>query len=197
MRLPIVDEVLKLSGSILRTGIGTAERLVRHVLPGGGQPEDRGAAAPARPSAPPPRDTQQHTPPAAAPMPPRPGTGAPVAAPASVPSSPPPPPAPQGPNDVEPPDLDPASTPLETEPDEVVLSSADRGAEDGVGANLRVDEPWKGYDQMKVADITDRLAVADAATLAAVQLYETTHRDRKGVVAEVDRRMKAQAGSTV
>lgn len=76
---------------------------------------------------------------------------------------------------------------------ELVREDADEGYGDGAGAgaNLRVDAPWDGYDEMTAADVTDRLAVADAATLAAVRLYETTHRDRKTVVAEVDRRLAA------
>ena len=40
------------------------------------------------------------------------------------------------------------------------------------GAQLRVDAPWDGYEQMKAADIVDRLVVADAAEKAVVRLYE-------------------------
>lgn len=51
------------------------------------------------------------------------------------------------------------------------------------GAQLRVDAPWDGYEQMKAADIVDRLVVADAAGKAVVRLYEQTHKGRKSVLA--------------
>jgi hypothetical protein len=79
----------------------------------------------------------------------------------------------------------PAPTPP-PEPDAVVATSADPGA-DEVGASLRVDEPWPHYDVMAAADILDRLIVADAATLAAVQLYEAGH-EARGTVLEAARR---------
>ncbi len=88
---------------------------------------------------------------------------------------------------------DPVAEPLhiDEEPPRVVRSSADPGAEDGVGATIHVEEPWDGYGAMTAADIIDRLAVADSAQLAAVRLYEGTHRDRRTVLAEVDRRLAA------
>ena len=49
---------------------------------------------------------------------------------------------------------------------------AEAGAEDGAGAQLRIDEPWKGYDQLRAGDIVERISGADAAELAAVELYE-------------------------
>lgn len=76
----------------------------------------------------------------------------------------------------------------EPEP-EIVHSSADPGAVEGAGANLRVDEPWPGYGKMTAVDIVDRLAAADRATLATVQLYEATHRKRTTVLTAVDRSM--------
>lgn len=51
------------------------------------------------------------------------------------------------------------------------------------GGNLRVDAPWGGYEQMKAADIVDRLVVADAAEKAVVRLYEQQHKGRKSVLA--------------
>lgn len=51
------------------------------------------------------------------------------------------------------------------------------------GAQLRVDAPWDGYEQMKAADIVDRVVVADAAQKAIVRLYEQQHRGRKSVLA--------------
>lgn len=72
---------------------------------------------------------------------------------------------------------------------ELVAVSADPGAADGAGPSIRVDEPWPGYDRMKAPDITDRLAVADAAMLGAVQLYEAAHRSRRTVLSEAQRRL--------
>ncbi|HVF79359.1 MAG TPA: hypothetical protein VNA28_13770 [Solirubrobacteraceae bacterium] len=76
----------------------------------------------------------------------------------------------------------------------VVAQFADAGAEDGPGAEIRVDEPWDGYSQLKAKDVTDHLATADPATLAVVRLYETSHRNRRTVLAEIDRRL-ATTGS--
>jgi hypothetical protein len=67
--------------------------------------------------------------------------------------------------------------------EELVAQVADPGAEDGPGAQLSVDEPWDGYSKMKAADIVDRLAAATPAEVAVVQLYESTHRRRKTVLA--------------
>jgi hypothetical protein len=45
-----------------------------------------------------------------------------------------------------------------------------------------VDEPWEGYRRMKVAEIVSRLEGQSPEVLAAVELYETTHRHRGGVL---------------
>lgn len=76
----------------------------------------------------------------------------------------------------------------------VVAESADAGAADGAGAQLRVDQPWSGYDSLKAKDVVAQLATADAATLAVVRLYESTHRERRTVLAEIDRRLAADGG---
>jgi hypothetical protein len=76
----------------------------------------------------------------------------------------------------------------------VVAEFADAGAEDGAGAQVRVDEPWDGYSQMKAKDVTAQLATADPAMLAVVRLYETSNRNRRTVLAEIDRRL-ATTGS--
>jgi hypothetical protein len=73
----------------------------------------------------------------------------------------------------------------------VVAESADAGAADGAGAQLRVDEPWSGYGSLNAKDVIAQLATADGATLAVVRLYESTHRNRSTVLAEVDRRLAA------
>lgn len=71
----------------------------------------------------------------------------------------------------------------------VVAESADAGAADGAGARVTVDEPWSGYGQLTAKDVTAQLATADAAMLAVVRLYESTHRKRRTVLAEIDRRL--------
>jgi hypothetical protein len=66
---------------------------------------------------------------------------------------------------------------------EVVAESADAElAGDSPGAQLHVDEPWEGYRRMKVAEIVSRLEGQPPEVLAAVELYETTHRHRAGVL---------------
>ena len=54
-----------------------------------------------------------------------------------------------------------------------------------------MDEPWEGYSRLTARDITAQLATANAATLAVVRLYESSHRKRRTVLAEVDRRLAA------
>jgi hypothetical protein len=73
----------------------------------------------------------------------------------------------------------------------VVAEFADAEAADGAGAQLRVDEPWSGYDSLNAKDVVAQLATADGATLAVVRLYETSHRNRRSVLAEIDRRLAA------
>jgi hypothetical protein len=74
-------------------------------------------------------------------------------------------------------------------PPAIVLESADAGAEDGAGAQVRVAEPWSGYDQLGARDVIERLAAATPAELAAVELYEGSKRRRKTVLAEAERRL--------
>jgi hypothetical protein len=97
----------------------------------------------------------------------------------------------------------PFPTPAPTEPapepepahvsEEPVVVAAVGGAE--AGAQVSVAEPWDGYRQMKAADVIDRLATADAAQLAVVQLYEGQGRGRKTVLAAVERRLKEETYS--
>jgi hypothetical protein len=53
---------------------------------------------------------------------------------------------------------------------------------DAVGAEVRVDAPWNGYDAMSAREVLDRLVGADEATLAVVRLYETGNRNRATVL---------------
>jgi hypothetical protein len=73
----------------------------------------------------------------------------------------------------------------------LVREEAERGAEDGAGASVRVQPPWDGYEGMNARAIAARLAGASAAELAAVQLYESTHRGRQSVLQAVERAHKA------
>lgn len=100
---------------------------------------------------------------------------------------PPPAPAPERP-------LQPEEEPphVDTEP-ELVAEFAEPGAEEGAHAEIRVNEPWEGYSRMKVAEILARIPTASAAELAVIQLYESTHRNRKSVLAAIQRREKELA----
>jgi hypothetical protein len=95
----------------------------------------------------------------------------------------------------------PASTPeplppLDDEPAHVsaepvlVEEFAEPGVEQGVGAQLRIIEPWSGYGKMKAADIIARLASASREEIAAIELYELSGRNRKSVVAAAQRALK-------
>jgi hypothetical protein len=64
----------------------------------------------------------------------------------------------------------------------LVAEVADDGAEDGAGPELSIDEPWEGYSSMTAAEIRRRLRQADAATVAAVRLYEAANKGRSTVL---------------
>ena len=57
----------------------------------------------------------------------------------------------------------------------------------------REDEPWEGYAQMRVGDIAQRLRRQTNQSLAAVRAYEQAHKQRKGVLAAVDRQLARRA----
>jgi hypothetical protein len=90
----------------------------------------------------------------------------------------------------------PPSVPDELIPDHVdeepvlVAEAAEEGAEDGAGAELSVDPPWDGYDQMAAADVRDRLAAATPIEAAAVQLYESTRKSRRSVPEAAERALR-------
>jgi hypothetical protein len=91
----------------------------------------------------------------------------------------------------------PPPVPNELIPDhvdeEVVLVAevAEEGAEEGVGPELNVEEPWDSYDEMTAPEIRDRLAAADPVLAAAVNLYETTHKSRRTVIEAAERALKS------
>jgi hypothetical protein len=78
--------------------------------------------------------------------------------------------------------------------EEPVLTAefAEEGAEDGAGPEIHVEEPWEGYREMKASAVTARLASATPAEMAAVQLYEASHRNRRSVLRDVERRLRGQ-----
>jgi hypothetical protein len=73
----------------------------------------------------------------------------------------------------------------------VVAESHDPGAASSVGAQITVDEPWEGYGELSPKDVVDQLEDADAGKLAVVRLYEGLHRNDRGVLAAIDRRLAA------
>lgn len=78
--------------------------------------------------------------------------------------------------------------PVHVDREAVVVESSDAGAAEGAGATIHIGEPWSGYGRLRARDITAQLATAGAATLAVVKLYEATHRKRRTVLEEIDRR---------
>jgi hypothetical protein len=84
----------------------------------------------------------------------------------------------------------PADEPVHvSEEPELVAETAETGAEDGAGAEVAVDEPWTGYDEMTAADIEDRLLTEGPETAAAVRLYEASHKGRASILEAASRTM--------
>jgi hypothetical protein len=78
-----------------------------------------------------------------------------------------------------------------SEEPELVAEAAETGAEDGAGAEVAVDEPWPGYDEMNAPDIEDRLLTEGAETAAAVSLYEASRKGRTSILEAASRSMTA------
>jgi diacylglycerol O-acyltransferase / wax synthase len=72
---------------------------------------------------------------------------------------------------------------------ELVAESAERGAEDGAGPQLHVEEPWPNYDRLHAGEIVNRLRASSDAELAVVRLYEESHRRRRDVLEATDREL--------
>jgi hypothetical protein len=89
-----------------------------------------------------------------------------------------------------------APVPTLREPDHVsedavvVEEVSEPGAEDGAGAQIRVAEPWAGYRKMKAPEVVDRLRGMGSAELAAVELYELSHRRRQTVLEAAARELR-------
>jgi hypothetical protein len=73
----------------------------------------------------------------------------------------------------------------------VVAESADAGATGAVGAQITIDEPWDGYDELGAEQVVERLRDASSGMLAVVRLYEQAHGDRRTVLGAIDRRLAA------
>jgi hypothetical protein len=107
------------------------------------------------------------------------------------PPSPPPPPVTAEEGPVEPlPGPEPAHV---SEEPELVAESADAGAVDGSSAELTVEEPWDGYHAARAREVIDSLPTASREELAVIDLYESTHRARKSVLAAVERELKVKS----
>jgi hypothetical protein len=95
------------------------------------------------------------------------------------------------------------AAPAESEPVHVseepalVEELAEPGAEDGAGAEVHVMEPWEGYAGMNAREIISRLAGTSPAELAAVQLYESSHRKRQTILNAVQRELRSGNGRSV
>ncbi len=76
-----------------------------------------------------------------------------------------------------------------SEEPELVAETAETGAEDGAGAEVDVEEPWTGYDEMTAADIEDRLLAEGPEAAAAVSLYEASHKGRASILEAASRSM--------
>ncbi len=74
--------------------------------------------------------------------------------------------------------------------DEVVAEFAEPGAEDGAGAQLHLEEPWEGYDCETADAVNERIANADVAELAFLELYEQSHKQRKTVLHAAAQRLQ-------
>ena len=82
-----------------------------------------------------------------------------------------------------------------SEEQELVEEFAEPGAAQGAGAEIHVDAPWDGYEQMSAKQVIARFATADPAELAAVQLYEGRHRRRQTILNAVERELRRANGS--
>ena len=105
--------------------------------------------------------------------------------PAEPPLPPPPPPPAPAP-----------SAPVHLEDDDTLVEAvAEPGAEDGAGAQIRIAEPWEGFAQLKAADVINQLEGRDKAELAAIELYELSHRQRQTVIDAVKKELRRAENS--
>ncbi|HEX6460265.1 MAG TPA: DUF892 family protein [Thermoleophilaceae bacterium] len=98
------------------------------------------------------------------------------------PASPEPPEPPEPPAPPEPPEPEHVSE----EPELV----AEFGDPDDAGAEVEIAEPWEGYDGMRAAEITQRLADSSDEVVAVVELYEQAGKKRQSVLRAAERRLR-------
>jgi hypothetical protein len=87
---------------------------------------------------------------------------------------------------------EPRATEVPTHVDEeaeLVSETAEAGAEDGAGAEVEIDEPWPGYDQMTAPDIEERLLAEGPEAAATVRLYEASGKGRASILEAASRTM--------
>ncbi len=71
----------------------------------------------------------------------------------------------------------------------LVAESAEAGAEDGAGAEIRVEAPWPGYGRLRAREVIDRVRAQDEAALTVLLLYERAHRSRRSVIEAAEREL--------
>lgn len=174
--LTISARALTLAGDVLQSFTGQHEDAPRPV-----QHRENGAAPDAGPSRAPNGTPPKRAPSSRASSRPKPAT---ETRPRPVDVSP------------EPPGAEPEPEPAHvSEEPELVAELAEPGAEEGAGASITVDEPWEGFAHLSAKDVVDRLAGADSAELAAIQLFESTHKKRETVLAAVERELRRENAS--
>lgn len=92
-----------------------------------------------------------------------------------------------------PPPAEPAPVHVSEEPT-LVEELAEPGAEEGAGAEIHIQQPWEGYTRMGAKEIVSRLGDATPAELAAVQLYESSQRQRQTILNAVQRELRRANG---
>jgi hypothetical protein len=65
---------------------------------------------------------------------------------------------------------------------EAAAPEASVGPSRSAGPEIRVAAPWEDYDALRLDEVLARLENADAATVAAVRLYEGQHENRQAVL---------------
>ena len=83
---------------------------------------------------------------------------------------------------------------IDDEP-ELVAEFAETGAEDGASAEVEIDEPWEGYDELTADEVVERIVEADAAAVAVIELYEQANKQRRTVLSGVERRLRELANA--
>lgn len=85
----------------------------------------------------------------------------------------------------------PTGAPAHVDEEAVLVSeSADRGAEEGAGAAVHVQEPWVGYHTMHASEILDRLSAVSNEELSLILVHEAhPGRHRQTVLEAAEREL--------